>query len=149
MKLAVGAASFALAVLLGAVQASAETVRVTGEVTAGNYRALAGLLMDSFDKVVGLDVTLRENDEYGVGKLQAYEEDKLFLAYLPGEGSDSQISAREGYDLENGVYSFDGFYKVAYAGMGQGITAIFLEPAAKPAGEVDDVEIGSLKAPAN
>lgn len=147
MKLAVGAASFALAFLLGAAHASAETVRMNGEVTAANYRALAGLLMDSFDKVVGLDVTLKQNDEYGVGKLQAYEEDKLFLAYLPGEDSDSQISAREGYVLKDGVYSFDGFYKVTYAGMGQGITAVFLEPATTPAGEVDDVEIGSLKAP--
>ncbi len=149
MKLAVGAASFALAFLLGAVQASAQTARVTGEVTASNYRALAGLLMDSFDKVVGLDVTVRQNEEYGVGKLQAYEEDKLFLAYLPGEGSDSQISAREGYDLKEGVYSFDGFYKVTYAGMGQGITAIYLEPAGNPAGQVEDIDINDLKVPTN
>ena len=124
----------------------ARVVRVSGEVTDASYRPLAALLLDSFDKVVGLDVSFKANDVYADGRLSAYEEGGLFIAYVPGPDNDSQISAAKGYALKNGVYVFDGFYKVVYGGMGQGIQAISLEKTKAPAGaKVEDVDIGSLK----
>lgn len=141
----------ALVLILGSAGLAAgqdKVVRVNGKVTAANYRALAALLLDSFDTVVGLDVAFVANDGYEEGKLSAYKEGELFVAYVPGPDNDSQIAAGGGYRLKNGAYVFDGFYKVVYGGMGQGIQAISLEKTGAPAGKpVEDVDIGSLKAP--
>ena len=133
---------------VGLAAAKGKVVRVNGAVTDANYRALAALLMDSFDGVVGLKVTFTANDGYEDGKLSAYEDGGLFVAYVPGPQNDSQISAANGYKLKNGTYTFDGFYKVVYGGMAQGIQAISLEKANAPAGQpVEDVDIDGLKVP--
>jgi hypothetical protein len=134
----------------GLAAAQDKVVRINGAVTDANYRALAALLLESLDTVVGLNVTFTANDGYEDGRLSAYKEGGLFIAYVPGPQNDSQISAGSGYMLKDGAYVFDGFYKVVYGGMGQGIQAISLEKAEAPAGKpVEDVDIGSLKAPGN
>lgn len=131
---------------IGPAFAKQKIVRVTGAVTDATYRPLAALLLDSIDKVVGLSVSFKANDVYADGTLSAYEDGGLFLAYVPGPDNDSQISAAKGYTLRNGAYVFDGFYKVVYAGMGQGIQAISLEKAKAPSGAtIQDVDIDSLK----
>jgi hypothetical protein len=141
------AASVLLAPFEPAAAKQNQVLRVSGEVTAANYRALAAMLSDSFDKVVGLNVSFEKDDGYQEGKLSAYEDGGLFVAYVPGPDNNSQISANGGYALEGRVYVFDGFYKVVYGGMGQGIVAISLEKAKAPAGHVQDVDIDKLKAP--
>jgi hypothetical protein len=142
-----------LAPLLGAAgpaaAAQGKVVRVSGEVTSANYRALAALLMDSYGKVVGLKLSFKANDGYVDGKLSAYEDGGLFVAYVPGPDNDSQISAASGYTSTGGAYVFDGFYDVVDGGMAQGIMAISLEKTNKPSGAIDDVDVDSLEEPGN
>jgi hypothetical protein len=147
----VGLPLAAILIFLAPVEPTAakqnQVVRVSGDVTAANYHALAAMLSDSFDKVVGLNLSFGEDDGYEEGKLSAYEDGDLFVAYVPGPDNDTQISANGGYALKDGAYVFDGFYEVVYGGMGQGIVAISLEKTKAPAGSVQDVDIDSLKAP--
>ncbi len=127
-----------------------KVLRVKGEVTAENYRALAALLFASLDTVVGLEVSFKASDGFEDGKLSAYKDGDLFLAYVPGPDNDSQISAGNGYTLADGNFVFDGFYKVVYGGIGQGIQAISLEKANWPAGKpIEEIDIAALKAPGN
>jgi hypothetical protein len=143
-------AALAAALTWPALAQQAKVTRVTGTVTADNYPALAAFLQEEFDRVVALSLTFPGNDAYAPGVLQAYEEGGMFLAYVGGPGSDSQISALSGYVKQGKDYAFDRAYKVIYAGMGQGIVAIALEPTLPPPGvPVETVAIGRLPAPAN
>lgn len=140
----------ALALCEPALAQQATVTRVTGTVTADNYPALAAFLQEEFDQVVGLSLIFPGNDTYAAGVLQAYEEGGMFLAYVGGPGSDSQISALSGYLKQDSDYAFDRAYKVTYAGMGQGIVAIALEPTLPPPGvPVTSVAIDDLPAPTN
>lgn len=144
------AAIAALALCGPALAQQVKVTRVTGTVTADNYPALAAFLQEQFDQVVALSLTFPGNDAYAPGVLQAYEEGGMFLAYVGGPGSDSQISALSGYVKQGSDYAFDRAYKVSYAGMGQGIVAIALEPTLPPPGvPVETVAIDRLPAPAN
>lgn len=144
------AAAAALAFAAPAVAQQAKVARVTGTVTAQNYSALAAFLQEKFDQVVVLALTFPGNDAYAPGVLQAYEEGGMFLAYVGGPDSDSQISALSGYVKQGSEFAFDRAYKVIYGGMGQGIVAIALEPTLPPPGvPVETIAIDRLPAPSN
>ncbi len=150
---------FLLALVLLAVPTLAqaqqkEVVRISGEVTAQNYRAFAGFLLDATDRVVGLKVAFPGNEAHATGKMTAMKDGDLFIAYVAGPDSDSQIAAKEGYSFQHGAYVFDGYFVVKYGGMNQGIVGIYLDKADEAlvtlsGRPIEDVDIGSLKAPAN
>jgi hypothetical protein len=142
------AATAALVLCGPALAQQAKVTRVTGTVTAQTYPALAAFLQAQFDNVVQLSLTFPGEDAYAPGVLQAYEEGGMFLSYLGGPGGDSQISALSGYVKDGDDFVFDRAYKVTYAGMGQGIVAIALEPTMPPPGvPVETVAIDRLPAP--
>lgn len=107
--------------------ASADNVpiyRIAGEVTAKNFDAFAAFAMDSVDQFVGLKVSFPEGDK---DNLIVEESDKLLLAYR--RKGDVQLSFPSGYRAAYGKFHVEGYYRVKYEGMHQGINTVSLTPA--------------------
>lgn len=129
------AAAFGLVaapLLAGTTQlhAAPATTVLEGGVRAANAASFFARVADQSDKIVGLKVSLDPSD-----KLVAQAEDGgrliLFLAgAFRSEKEDEkiQLSFAGGFEKDRGLYRFDGFFLVKYAGMGQGISAYSLEP---------------------
>lgn len=119
---------FAAAMLGALVQTAAAdnavVYRVAGEVNAKNFDALANLAMDSVDSFVGLKVSFPENAE---GDIVSENSNGLFLIYR--RKGDIQLSFPSGFRSAYGKVHMEGFYKVGYEGLHQGINAISLTPA--------------------
>lgn len=149
MKMILRTVAAALAALIIALPAEAQDriTRITGKVTAENYRVLAAFLQERFDQVVALSLSFPASDGHAEGELSAYMEGDLFVAYVPGPGNDTQISASNGFIDGVDRYVFDRFYKVSYGGMGQGIVSIFIEPTMPSSAPVDTIDIVDLKVP--
>lgn len=143
--------ALAIALLLAPALAHAaqdKVVRVDGTVTAQNYRALVAFLQDRFDQVVALSLAFPAGEAHAEGVLWAYEEGGMFVAYLPGPGNDSEISAVNGYVNRGDAFVFDRVYKVVYGGLAQGVVAVRIEPTLPPPGvPVERIGIDALKAP--
>lgn len=123
---------FATLLSFGARAQQDTVLKVDGTVTAANFAGLATFIENSTDRVVGLDVKFPAVEEADAGGLVASAgSDGLFIAYLSdnstGGGDNRQISVREGVVLRDGAHVVSGFFRVEYAGMNQGITALYLE----------------------
>lgn len=127
--------------------AAASVYRVSGVVTAKNYKGLESFLFNSLDKVVGLKILFQANKDAAEGAVAAYEEDGLFIAYFREPKSESQISTRKGFSQQGDSFRIDGFFDVAAEGMHQGITPLILDLKSNASGaKVIDLDINRLKA---
>lgn len=101
-----------------------------GGVRAANAASFFARVAAETDKIVGLKVSLDPAEPLVA---QAEDGGRLIL-FLAGafrsekEDEKLQLSFNGGFVKDRGLYRFDGFYLVKYAGMGQGISAYALEP---------------------
>ncbi|WP_279479009.1 hypothetical protein [Aureimonas sp. SK2] len=117
-------AAAALACLASPASATQDRIlRVEGALGAKTYPGLEALLSNSVDTIVGLDIRA---DQAEKGISVSTEGDR-FIAYLTGQGSDTQIVADGGFGFRQGAVTLEGFFSVKYAGMNQGIVTLFLE----------------------
>lgn len=139
-----------LGMLIAPVQAASVTItRVNGGVTDANFKGLDAFLSNSVDAVIGLKLSFPAEDQNRDGTVQAYKDGDLFISYLAGPETETQVSAESGYDFRHGEYVFDGFYLVKYGGIFQGITALALQPVDEAqvilsGAKINDIEIDSL-----
>jgi hypothetical protein len=131
------------ALLLAApTQAKPPRHALRGSVTAANYPALASFVSGRLDGgPFGLDLFVPFASPglavEGADPLVIYRDD-AFEAAQRGEEA-IQLSAQSGFRrTAKGVY-FGGLYGVEYAGLHQGITALFLKPVRTGQRIVDDL----------
>ena len=142
--------TFALAVVSPPVVAASEPIlRVSGAVTSESYPGLETFLFNSLDGIVGLKVSFDQAETGDAGALNAAAEGVMFVAYLAGPDSRSEIVANEGFHFLHGSYVFDGFYLVKSGGMRQGIVSLSLEQVEESAvllsgRDVKDIRIDRL-----
>ncbi|HEY5817535.1 MAG TPA: hypothetical protein VIU14_03900 [Mesorhizobium sp.] len=124
--------------------------RVGGAVSDQNFEGLATLLMKSVDQFVGLKLVIPSQGD-GPNALFAEESGGHLSVYR--RGGDVNLAFASGYHKTGDKYYVDGFFKVAYDGLHQGIKALGISPArtmdvessGKP---MKDIDIGQLPADA-
>ncbi len=103
---------------------------VEGRVTAANFPALEAFVTRHLDTVVR--VSLTSGTEAETRGIVTEETGGILVAYRPG--TRVQLSVTHGFTRTANGHAVEGFFRVRYAGMGQGIEAYALEPAPAPAG---------------
>jgi hypothetical protein len=135
-----------LVAALPAAAAPKTVLRVVGAVSPRNFSGLRAFLLNSQGRVVGLRIRFRERADGPDGSLIA----GISVGAFDGDlaGGDLNIHAERGFSAEHGTIGFDGFFRVEYGGMHQGITGLALAPvsAASVTGPVKDIDIGRLRA---
>lgn len=119
--------------------------RAGGTVTADNFAGLGTFMMNSIDQFVGLKLVAARGQS---GELFAEESDGVLSIWR--QGGDVNLAFSSGYRRTGDKYYLDGFYRVTYGGMHQGINGIGLAPARtmdiEQAGKpVKDLDIGRLR----
>jgi hypothetical protein len=122
--------------------------RVGGTATEENFPALAALMMNSVDQFVGLKLIVPVTNA-GDGSISSEESDGALSIWQ--QGGDVNLHFSSGYRKQGNAYYFDGFYKVKYGGMHQGINGLGLTPARTMDVEatnrpVKTIDIGRLRA---
>jgi hypothetical protein len=120
--------------------------RAGGAVSDQTFDGLAALLMNSVDQFVGLKLVIPSHGN-DASAISAEESGGLLSVYK--RGGDMNLAFSSGYRKTGDSYYVDGFFKVAYGGLHQGINALGLAPArtmdiegsGKP---VKDIDIGQL-----
>lgn len=121
--------------------------RVGGTVTAQNFPGLAAFAMNSVDQFVGLKISVAEGSTRG--QVETMENDGTLSVFM--RDVDVNLAFSSGYRKSNGNYFIEGYYKVTYGGMHQGINGLGLAPARSmdvdaTGKQVKPIEIDRLKA---
>lgn len=119
--------------------------RVRGTISAGNFGGLAAFMMNSVDQFVGLRLAAPVGKN---GELFAEESDGVLSIWR--RGGDVNLAFSSGFRKVAKAYSLDGFYRVSYGGMHQGINGLGLAPATladieKTGKPVKELDIGRLR----
>jgi hypothetical protein len=102
----------------------ARILLIEGNITAKNYNKLEKILLENFDKIVGLKIYFSHAED--PAPLVATADRNQFVAYKPMPQTKSEIVASNGYHWLHGGYQFDGYFLVKSGGVHQGAVSIGL-----------------------
>jgi hypothetical protein len=102
--------------------------QLNGRVTASNFEQFESFIVDNYEKTVKLKISIAKSKSF---------DDRLQASSDPGDGgaiviyirhdTAIEISIRNGYRYEQGVYVFDGFFSVKWKAMLQGAAVVELQ----------------------
>lgn len=100
--------------------------QVGGTVTKDNFPGLATFIANSVDQFVGLKIAVPAV-ETGADSIMTEESDGMLSVFT--KGSDVNLAFNSGYRKSGDTYFVEGFYRVKYGGLHQGISAYGITPA--------------------
>jgi hypothetical protein len=99
--------------------------QLNGRVTISNFEQFSSFIVDNYEKTVKLKISIAKSKSRD-DRLQASGDGQTFVTYTRPDPT-IEISIRNGYRYEQGIYVFDGFFTVRWKAMLQGAAVVELQ----------------------